>query len=369
MASIDGKFFHITLPLCMPAILAVSLMVFIRAMADFGTPLLIGEGYRTFSVEIYKQYVGESGSNHNFAAAISVIAVIITGIFFLVQKKLSASYSFKMNALHPIKKKNGKFFFNIIIHLYSYVLVAVSFLPQVYLIYTSFRKTSRSGSDFVRGYSLNNYLLFFKRMWSAVPTTLYIGVLTLLLTIGIAVLVSYLVVRRSNIVNNTIDTLSMIPYIIPGSVIGISLVMTYNSKPIVLTGTVLIMIIAICIRRIPYTIRSSVATLQQIPLSVEEAAESLGISKGKILFRITVPMMSNGIIAGAILSWITILTELSSSIILYSAKSTTLTLATYIFVSRGNYGAAAASASILTAFTTLSLCLFFAFSKNKDLTL
>lgn len=64
----------------MPTILAASLLVFMQALADFGTPLLIGEGYRTFPVEIYNQYLGENGTDHNFAAAISVIAIIITGI-------------------------------------------------------------------------------------------------------------------------------------------------------------------------------------------------------------------------------------------------------------------------------------------------
>ncbi len=364
-----SRFWKITLQLCIPAILAVALMVFIRAMADFGTPLLIGEGYRTFSVEIYKQYVGESGSSHNFAAAISVIAIFITGAFFFIQKAVSKYYSFKMSALHPIKKKVAKPLSNILMHVYSYVIVAVSFLPQVYLIYTSFKKTSPSGTDFVPGYSLRNYEVFFKRMGSSVTTTLYIGLMTLVVTIVIAVLVAYLVTRHKNMLNDMIDTLSMLPYIIPGSVIGISLVLAYNSKPIVLTGTVLILIIAISIRRMPYTIRSSVATLQQIPETIEEAAESLGTSRGKTFFKITIPLMANGIVAGAILSWITILTELSSSIILYSSRSTTLTLATYIFVSRGNYGAAAASASILTAFTTLSLLLFFRVSKTKDLSL
>ena len=60
----------------------------------------------------------------------------------------------------------------------------------------------------------------------------------------------------------------MIPYIIPGSVVGIALVIAFNQQPMVLTGTMFIMVIALCIRRIPYTIRSSVAALQQIPITV-----------------------------------------------------------------------------------------------------
>ena len=363
------KFFKVTLPLCMPSIIAVAFMVFIRAMADFGTPLLIGEGYRTFAVEIYKQYVGESGTTHNFAAAISVVAIAITAVMFFGQKMLAKHYSFKMNALHPIQKKSAGGLFGIVIHIFAYVVTFISFMPQVYVIYTSFRKTSSSGTAFVKGYTLKNYQVFFDRMGTAVPTTLIIGVSTLALTVVLAVLVAYLVVRHSSVVNNIIDTLSMMPYVIPGSVVGISLVMAFNSGPIVLTGTVIIMIIAISIRRMPYTIRSSVATLQQIPITVEEAAESLGTGKLRTFIKISIPMMANGILSGAILSWITILTELSSSIILYSSKAVTLTLATYIFVSRGTYGGAAASATILTLFTTISLLLFFKLTGSKDIAL
>jgi iron(III) transport system permease protein len=76
------RMFKVVLPLCMPSILAAALLVFMRTLADFGTPMLIGEGYRTFPVEIYNQYVGETSVNYNFAAAISVVAILITaGIF------------------------------------------------------------------------------------------------------------------------------------------------------------------------------------------------------------------------------------------------------------------------------------------------
>ncbi len=363
------RFFKVVLPLCMPSILAVSLMVFLRAMADFGTPLLIGEGFRTFSVEIYKQYVGEAGMDHGFAAAISMIAILVTAVIFFTQKFVSSKFSFKMDSMHPIQKKEAKGLLKPILYIYSYLLVGISFLPQIYIIYTSFKNVSKSGNVFVEGYSLNNYRTFFNRMGSAISTTLIVGVVTLALVLVIAVLTAYLIVRRSNKVNAALDTLSMIPYIVPGSVVGISLVMGFSKGSLVLTGTMAIMIIAIAIRRMPYTIRSSVATLQQIPLTVEEAAESLGCSKLKTFLKITVPMMMRGIISGAIVSWVTILTELSSSIILYSSRTTTLTLSTYIFVSRGTYGPAAASATILTIFTTVSLLLFFKLTKSSDLSL
>lgn len=363
------RFWKIGVSLCMPAILASALMVFMRAFADFGTPLMIGEGYHTFPVEIYNQFVGETGTNYNFAAAISVIAIIITAVVFLVQKFANNKFQFTMNALHPIERKRAKPLGNALIHIYAYGLVFISMLPQLYLIYTSFRNSSKSGIAFVDGYSFMNYKNAFARMNNTIFNTVMIGVVTLVTIVLLAILISYLVVRRKNVLNNTIDTISMLPYIIPGSVVGIALVTSFNTGWMTLTGTALIMIIAMCIRRIPYTIRSSVATLQQIPMSIEEAAISLGTSKAKTFFCITVPMMSSGIIAGAILSWVSVITELSSSIMLYSVKTTTLTLMVYTLVNRGTYGQAAAVSTILTVFTILSLALFTKISKDDNITI
>ena len=362
------RFFKVILPLCMPTILAATLLVFMRAFADFGTPLLIGQGYRTFPVEIYNAFFSETaGGDYGFACATSVIAILITTVVFLVQKHTSNRFSFTMSALHPIERKKAKGPFNVLIHVFAYGVVGVAFMPQLYILYESFRKTS--GKAFVPGYSLESYRSAFQVAGSAIKNTFVIGLSALAVIILLAVLVAYLVVRRGNTANNVIDIMSMLPYIIPGSVVGIALIMAFNQKPLILTGTMIIMVIALVIRRLPYTIRSSVATLQQIPITVEEAAISLGASKVKTFFLVTVPMMANGIISGAILSWVTIITELSTAICLYTVRTQTLTLAIYVYVSRGNDGIAAALATILSLTTVVSLCIFMKVSKSKDVTL
>ena len=360
-----SRFFKIVIPLCMPTIIAATLMVFMRAFADFGTPLLIGEGYQTFPVVIYNSYFAETGGDHNFGAAISVIAMIITAIIFLLQRYVNGKFRFTMNALHPIERKEVHGLKAFLINFYCWFVVLVAFMPQVYVMYTSFQKTS--GKIFIPGYSLDSYKFAFTHLKNAIPNTFLIGGLALIIVILLAILIAYLVVRRNNAVNRVIDTISMIPYIIPGSVVGIALVMAFNKKPLVLAGTAIIMIVALVIRRIPYTIRSSTATLQQIPMSIEEAAISLGSSKLKAFFTITVPMMANGILSGAIMSWVTIITELSTAIILYNLKTITLTLATYTYVSRGNYGIAAAYATILTLATVISLFIYMKVTGNKEI--
>ena len=207
-------------------------------------------------------------------------------------------------------------------HIYVYFIVGIAFLPQIYVMYTSFLKTR--GYIFVGGYSLDSYKRIAGDLWNAIGNTFLIGGIALIFIIVVAILIAYLVVRRRNLMNNIIDTLSMVPYIIPGSVVGIALVIAFNRPPLVLTGSAIIMIIALIIRRLPYTIRSSVAILQQIPMTVEEAAISLGCSKLQAFFKVTVPMMANGILSGAILSWVTIITELSTAIILYNRSTITL---------------------------------------------
>ena len=362
------RLFKIVLALSMPTILAAALMVFMQAFADFGTPMLMGEGYQTFPVMIYNAYLGEGGADRNFAAALAVVAVLITAVVFIFQKWATSRYKFSMNALHPVEKKECKGISGFLMHAYCYILVAVAFLPQLYIISLSF--CDYKGSIRQGTYGLSNYVQASKKLLGrSITNTAVMGILALLIIIVIAVLIAYLVVRRSSTLNNAIDTISMLPYIMPGSVVGLGLLLAFGAEPLALTGTFAIMVISFVIRRLPYTIRSATATLMQISLSIEEAAISLGASKLKTFIQITIPMMANGILSGAILSWVAIVTELSSSIILYSNKSITLTMSTYLAILRGNDGIAAAFATILTVVTTLSLVLYLAVSKSEDVKL
>lgn len=247
------------------------------------------------------------------------------------------------------------------------MVVGISILPQLYVVYTSFQKTS--GQIYVDGYSLQSYQDMFSRLGRSIQNTIVIPAVSLLIVVFLAVLIAYVAVRRRNVLSGAVDVISMIPYVIPGTVIGIAMISAFNREPLVLTGGMLIMVVALVVRRLPYTIRSSVAILQQIPLYVEEAALSLGSSKPKAFFTVTLPMMSSGVLSGAILSWVTLISELSTAILLYTGKTQTLTVAIYTQIVRGNYGIASAMATVLTVMTLLSLIVFNKISKDGDLTL
>lgn len=367
-----NRFLKVILPLLTPTLLAAALLVFMRAFSDFGTPMLIGEGYRTFPVLIYTEFISEVGGNAAFASALAIIAIIIALTIFLIQKFVSNRHSFSMNSLHPVAAKQVSAGKRALICLVVYGAVFLAVLPQLYLIYTSFLKTS--GMVFVPGYSLNSYQEAFNRMGSAIYNTIRIPLAALLIVIVLATLISYLVVRKRNIFTAMIDSLSMVPYIVPGTVLGIAFITSFNTGIggtgfLAITGTAFIMIVSLSVRRLPYTIRSSVASIMQISPSIEEAAESLGSSRLNTFVKITVPMMMSGIVSGAILSWVTMISELSTSILLYNVRTRTMTVAIYTEVLRGNYGIAAALSTILTILTVLSLLLFMKVSKSDSITL
>ena len=361
------RFFTVVLPLISPTVLAGALLVFVRAMSDFGTPMLIGEGYRTFTVILYNEFVGEVSQNKGFASAIAIIAILITMVVYFSQNFVAKKQAFSMNALHRIEKKQLHGFSNFIVHFITYVVVGISILPQLYVVYTSFLKTS--GQIYVAGYSLQSYQDMFSRLGRSIQNPIVIPAVSLLIVVFLAVLIAYVAVRRRNVLSGAVDVISMIPYVIPGTVIGIAMISAFNREPLVLTGGMLIMVVALVVRRLPYTIRSSVAILQQIPLYVEEAALSLGSSKPKAFFTVTLPMMSSGVLSGAILSWVTLISELSTAILLYTGKTQTLTVAIYTQIVRGNYGIASAMATVLTVMTLLSLLIFNKISKDGDLTM
>ena len=357
----------VIVPLITPTILAGALMVFMNAMADFGTPMLIGEGFNVMPVMIYSEFINEVGDQANFAAAMAAIMVIITSTIFMLQKYVVNRKSFTMSSLRPMQVHQMTGIRNVIMHVLIYALVAVSMIPQLVVIYTSFLKTN--GSVFVDGFSFDSYTTIFENLGTAISNTYLFSTAAIIMIIFLGMTVAYLTTRRKSWLTDIIDTLTMFPYIIPGSVLGITLLLAFNDEPLLLSGTAFIIIISLVIRRLPYTLRSSSAILYQISPSLEEASISLGASPLRTFFKVTAVMMLPGVMSGAILSWITAINELSSSVILFTGATKTMSVAIYTEVIRASYGTAAALSTILTVTTITAMVIFFKVSGTKDVTL
>ncbi len=360
------RVWKVIVPLIVPTLLASSLLVFMRVFSDFGTPMLIGEGYKTFPVLLYSQFMGEVSTDAHYAAALCVIVIAITLILFFLQKFISNRLTYSMSALKPMEPQKATGIRNILAHAFVYLVALLAILPQLTVITTSFLETR--GASYTGQFTLQNYKnILMPKNISTITNTYFYGIAAILLVVVLGVLISYLTVRKRSVLTSILDTLTMFPYIIPGSVLGISFLYAFNKQPLLLSGTALIIIISLCIRRMPYTIRSSTAIIGQISPSIEEAAISLGSTEVKSFLKITVPMMMAGVLSGAIMSWITLISELSSSIILYTSRTQTLTVAIYTEVIRSNFGNAAAYSTVLTITSVLSLLLFFKVSGSNDI--
>ena len=325
----------VTIPVVMPSIAAGMIMVFMTCLADFGTPMLLGEGYTVLPVMIYNEYMSESATNPYMASAMSVIIVAFSLGVLLFQKKVVDKKNYMMSSLRPPREEKlhgAKRFFA---GLWIYIIVFIAFLPQIVVICQSF--IERSFSGVVKGINFNNYRSIAGKLSRNIRNTYVFSLAAIVFIIIIGIL----------------------------AILGIGLIVAFNHKPIILVGTSAIMIISYIIRKIPYTVRSGSAFLYQMDPFIEEASINLGVSPMKTFFTVTARMMLPGIMSGAVLSWITCINELSSSIMLYSGKTSTISVAIYQEVTRMSDGTAGALATILTLTTMISLLIVFRLTKGK----
>ncbi len=353
----------ITLPVIMPSLLAGCIMVFMTCLADFGTPMLIGEGYTVLPVLVYNEYMSESAVNPYMASTLSVIIVACSLLVLAFQKFVVDKRNYQMSSLRPPKETELHGGRRFLASLPIYLVVFLAFLPQIVVVCQSF--VERSFSGVVKGINLNNYRAILSRLSTNIRNTYVFSLIAIVFIILVGILVSYILVRKKGKVATLIDALIMFPYVIPGSVLGIGLIIAFNRKPIILVGTAAIMIISYVIRKLPYTVRSGSAFLYQMDPFIEEASINLGVSPMKTFFTVTARMMLPGVMSGAVLSWITCINELSSSIMLYSGKTSTIAVAIYQEVTRMSDGTAAALATILTITTIVSLLIVFRLTKGK----
>lgn len=363
----------VTVPVVMPSIAAGALMVFMTALADFGTPgILAGGDFRTLPVLIYNEYLSETGGNANLASAISMIVVVIALLILFLQKWWVARKNYTMSSLRPPEITEYHGWKRFLVTLPVAIVCLVSFLPQVVVIFCSFVKTNYSNFVFSEGFTLEHYTELGKSLMTNIRNTFVFSTVAIIFILVLGILLSYVIVRRRGKTGGALDMLMMAPYVIPGSVLGLCYIVAFNylgktadGTVIKLTGTASIIIIAMIIRKLPYTVRSGSAFLMQLDPSVEEASINLGVSPMRTFFKVTARLMLPGVLSGAIISWVTCINELSTSIMLYTGKTATITIASYTNIVRNSVGTAASLASILTVISGILLLIAFKASKGK----
>ena len=358
------RFFKVTLPLVFPATSSGAILCFVLSIADFGTPSIIGRDFRTLSTLAYNQYTSEMGGTPTMAVSISMLMIVISMLAVLLQRHLIGKrrYAGSMTNRHVQQPIHGVY--SAAIHAGCYGVVALATLPIAVVIYTSFLQTQ--GPVFSGGFGLSSYARVITEVPDVIFNTFRFALMATLLITGVGALMSYLIVRRETRMASFLDAILMVPYVVPGVVIAIGFLLTFNRPPMDLVGTGSIIVLILFIRRLPYGIRATSSVLRQIKPSIEEAAISLGASPAKAFFQVTVPLMLPGVVAGAMMSFITAINELSSTLLLYTAQTTTMPVKVYNAVLDGEFGIAAALSTLLLISSGLCVYGVLHFSQSKE---
>ncbi len=346
-------FFKVTLPLIFPALSSSALLTFVLSIADYGTPAVIGRNFHVLATEAYMQFSSELGGNLGMASTISIVLMAISLLFVALQRRLASRDRYGGAMMNrPIVKHltGGRWLLS---HVVCYAIVFIATLPSAVVVYYSFRKTR--GPVFQPGFGLGSYERVLHNVSDAIVNSLIFSVSSVAFIVVLGTLIGYLLVRRGGIFASWLDNVLMIPYIVPGIVMGIGFLAAFNQPPLAITGTGLIIVLVIFIRRLPYAVRSTAAILGQLSRSSEEAAISLGCSPAQAFLRVTLWLILPGVFAGALMSFVTAINELSSSLVLYVGSTMTMPVRIYLSVLDGDYGTASALATILLAVTAIAV--------------
>jgi iron(III) transport system permease protein len=357
----------VTLPLVLPSILAGGLLVFIESLENFGVPFVLAEDRPILSVEAYKLFVGETTDNPASAGVLGVLLVICTVIALLVQRGVLARRNFATGARRSAPLVPASPALRRLAAAYCWILVGAALVPFAAVVVISFLQFK--GPVLHAGLSLDNFAQLFQRSYRPLTNTLLLATLAACGATLIGVPIGYFVVRHRSRLSALIDIVATSPFAVAGTVLGIGLVMAYNSGFLILTGTWLILVLAYMVRKLPFTVRSASAILHQIDPSLEEASINLGVPPALTFWRITVPLMLGGIVGGFVLTFVTVASELSSTIVLYSGPWTTMTVAMFQALEGTSAGIAAAAATVLIVCTVTPVALVYRLLRRHELSM
>ena len=333
----------ITVPLVRPGIANAFLLVFIKSVADFANPMAIGGNFSTLATQVYLQAIGSYDIQGG--AAIAVILLDIAMILFViskywVEKKTYITVLGKSSRERTMIKDPG-----IVIPVAGFCFLITAVVISIYALIPIASFIKMWGVDY--SWTLEHYRYALSVGNNAIKDTTLLAIIATPISGILGMIVAYLVVRKKFIGRGFINFASLLSIAVPGTVIGIGYILTFNEYPLQLTGTAMILIAAFIIRSLPIGIRAGVSSLQQIDPGIEEAAADLGSGAGRVFTTVTLPLIKDAFFGGLVYSFIRSMTSISAVIFLVSAKYSLLTVLVLDQVEDNRFGVASAFSTIL----------------------
>lgn len=345
----------VTLPLVAPAIIAAALTVFIRAVGNFGVPAMLGGNYYVLPTLIYFQVTGYFDLNAAGATSMVNVALVAAAIF--LSQRVTARRSFvTISSRTQAARQSPSRLLKWLGFAFCALVVLLSLLPHLTVIFTSFTE-GWGGTRYPTKFSLQNYSRIFQIARQPLTNSLLLATVATVVASVIGTLLAYISSRRGMRLRWLLDLTVMLPFILPGIIVGVAILVGFSSGFLVLSGTWLILVIGYFIRRMPYVFRSTTASLGQMDAAIEEASTIAGAPWSTTFRRVTLPLMLPGILAGAVISFSTLMGELSTTVMLYSARWKTITVAIMDYLFSATIGPAYALGAILIVLVLAAISL------------
>lgn len=332
-----------TLPLMLPGLANAFLITFIEVVADFSNPMVIGGDFSTLATQIYLQAIGNY--NMKTGATTAVILLILSVGLFVVEKYWIEKRSYVTITGKATRERVLIEDKSVVMPISTFCLLITLFVLAMYLLIPLGSFFKLWGMDY--SLSLKHYEYIFNMGFRPFFDTIKLSAIATPICGLIAMVIAYLIVRKKFIGRNFMEFSSLLAMAVPGTVLGLGYVLAFNDKPLRLTGTMTIIIIAFIVRSLPVGVRSGVTSLQQIDPSIEEAAADMGASVGKVFTSITLPLISPAFFSGLVYTFVRSMTAVSAVIFLVTPKTQLITAQIMAQVDIGRFGPAAAYSTIL----------------------
>jgi iron(III) transport system permease protein len=366
-ASKMRTFKAVTLPLMLPGLANAWLVCFVESLADFGNPIVLGGSFGVLSTEIFFSVVGAQ-QDFGRAGLLAFILLLLALAAFILQRIVVGSRSYvsmtgkgdtglQQGLPKPVER--AAFFIAIpwaLLTIVVYCMAMAGAFVKVWgrdwtLTLDHFRRA------FAIEYGRDGAMILAGQAWGSLWTTIKLASIAAPITAGIGLLAAWLIARQQFAGKTALEFALMLTFAVPGTVIGVAYILTYNIPPLEITGTAFILVACFVFRNLPVGVRSGVAAMSQLDKSLDEAAITLRASTFRTLTTVVLPLLKPAIITALVYSFVRAMTTVSAVIFLVSAEYEMATVFIINRVINGDYGLAIAycAALIVLMMTAIGL--------------
>ena len=350
----------VTLPLMLPGIANAFLLTFIEVVADFSNPMVIGGSYSTLATKIYMQAIGNYDMSGG--AAVAVILLVLSVLLFVLEKFWIERKSYVTVTGKASKERILIEDSNIVWPIDIFCLLVTIFVLAFYILIPLGGFFKVMGVDY--SLTLEHFKYVFDLGFESVKDTVILSLWATPITGIIGMVIAFLVARKRFIGRGYIEFVSLLAMAVPGTVLGLGYINAFNAKPLLLTCTCLIIVIAFVVRSLPVGIRAGITSLGQIDPAIEEAAQDLGANSKKVFTSVTLPLIKSAFFSGLVYTFVRSMTAVSAVVFLVTPKYQLLTASILSQVDTGRFGVASAYSTVLIVIVYIAIALmYFGLSK------